>query len=90
MSGTTERSEEDWHAFLDLAGAPPGPINDRMRQWINARLASATSSLAGAVQSVNDATEAFDFFSISCSCGGSLQFSDARNSQYVALTFEDF
>ena len=95
-TGTTGSYEGDWHALFDLAGIPAGHFNERMLLWVNQKLSAAFQDITGALQALATANGAYNFSSLGtfdASGGGgfspSLNFSDARNSQYVALLFED-
>jgi hypothetical protein len=89
-TGTALTYEGDWHALFDAAEISPGPFNGRMLAWINAQLGAAYADLPGALDAFAISQGAPNWSSLgSFTIGGStytpsLDFSDARNSQYVA------
>lgn len=50
VTGTAYTYEEDWHALFDAHLIADGTFNDRMRAWINAKLASNYATLPDAMQ----------------------------------------
>lgn len=99
VTGTAETYEGDWHALFDQAEIPPGDFNGRMLQWVNLKLETAFGHLGEAMHALALAYGAFNFSSLGtfdASTGEgpayspALNFSDPRNSGYVALLFEDF
>lgn len=96
VTGTAFTYEGDWHALFDLSSLPQDTFNGRMLRWINLKLTTSYTEINEALQALATANGAFNFSSLGAfdaTPGGytpSLDFSDARNSQYVALLFEDF
>lgn len=96
VTGSAETYEGDWHRLFDRDGIPVGHFNERMLRWINARLSAAYTSIVEAQAAMAALEGAYNWSSLGAfdASGGSytpsLVFNDARNSQYIALLFEDF
>ncbi len=52
VTGTAYGYSDDWHALFDADGIAEGPYNERLRNWINVKLASNYTN-------VNDAMRAY-------------------------------
>lgn len=86
-TGTELTYEGDWHALFNDAGIAEGPFNGRLLAWINARLGTTYDSLPGAQQAFAADQGAYNWSSLGTfivtAYTPSLDFSDARNSQYL-------
>jgi hypothetical protein len=87
-TGAALSYDGDWHALFDQAGIATGPFNGRMLAWVNAQLSASYADLTSALDAFAVSQGAPNWSSLgSFTIGGAfsprLDFSDARNSQYV-------
>lgn len=63
-STTDETYDGDWNKLFDLAGIPEGTTDERMLQWINAKLTASYVNLPEAQQALATANGAWNFSSM--------------------------
>ncbi|WP_395443558.1 hypothetical protein [Caulobacter sp. UC70_42] len=63
-STTDETYEGDWHKLFDLASIPAGTFNERLLQWINAKLTKSYTDVNEAMQALATANGAYNFSSM--------------------------
>lgn len=63
-STTNETYDGDWNKLFDLDSIPVGTTDERMLQWINAKLTRSYTNLAEAQQALATANGAWNFSSM--------------------------